>query len=144
LHLAILATFFNGLLSVCCWRCAMPRAIRLPGRFGLVPEIAELARHFRFPLGAQMHDVFQLAVGKGLDIISDIDDPKIADKVPAWYRERIPAKTFVLFPLNIKGRPVVLIYCERDKAGSISISEKELRLLKTLRNQALLAIKQAA
>jgi serine/threonine protein kinase len=118
---------------------------QITGRFGLGPEIAELARHFRFPLGAQMHDVFQLAVGKGLDIIiSDIDDPKIADKVPAWYRERIPAKTFVLFPLNIKGRPVALIYCDRDKAGSISISEKELRLLKTLRNQALLAIKQAA
>jgi hypothetical protein len=49
----------------------------------------------------------------------------------------------VLFPLNIKGRSVALIYCDRDKAGSISIPDKELTLLKTLRNQALLAIKQA-
>jgi hypothetical protein len=38
---------------------------------------------------------------------------------------------------------VGLIYCDRDKAGSIVIPEKELSLLKTLRNQALLAIKQS-
>lgn len=118
---------------------------QMTGRFGLGPEIAELTRQFRFPLGAQMQDVFQLATGRGVDIIiADIDDPKIADKVPAWYRQRIPAKTFVLFPLNIKGRPVALIYCDRDRPGSISIPEKELTLLKTLRNQALLAIKQAS
>jgi serine/threonine protein kinase len=117
---------------------------QMTGRFGLGPEVGELAKQFRFPLTEQLHDVFQLATGKGLDIIiSDIDDPKIADKVPQWFRERIPAKTFVLFPLNIKGRSVALIYCDKDRAGSISIPEKELTLLKTLRNQALLAIKQA-
>ncbi|MBS3934804.1 MAG: HDOD domain-containing protein [Sulfuritalea sp.] len=121
------------------------RSGQMTGRFGLGPEVAELAKQFRFMLGEPMHDVFQLATGKGLDIIiSDIDEPKIADKVPAWYRERIPAKTFVLFPLNMKGKPVALIYCDKDRAGSIVIPEKELTLLKTLRNQALLAIKQAA
>ena len=122
-----------------------PRTGLMTGRFGLGPDVAELTRQFHFPLSAQVNDVFLLATGRGLDIIiTDIDDPKIADKVPKWYRERIPAKTFVLFPLTMKGRPVALIYCDRDKAGSISIPEKELTLLKTLRNQALLAIKQAA
>lgn len=117
---------------------------QITGRFGLGPEVGELAKQFRFPLTEQLQDVFQLATGKGLDIIiSDIDDPKIADKVPGWFRERIPAKTFVLFPLNIKGKPVALIYCDKDRAGTIVIPEKELTLLKTLRNQALLAIKQA-
>jgi len=117
---------------------------QMAGRFGLGPDVAELTRQFRFPMSDQVTDVFLLATGKGVDIIiSDIDDPKIAGKVPPWFRERIPAKTFVLFPLNIKGRPVALIYCDRDKAGSITIPEKELSLLKTLRNQALLAIKQA-
>jgi serine/threonine protein kinase len=121
------------------------RSGQMTGRFGLGPDVDALVRQFRFPLGQQMHDVFQLATGRGVDIIiNDIDDPKIADKVPQWFRERIPAKTFVLFPLNIKGRPVALIYCDKDKAGSITIPERELTLLKTLRNQALLAIKQAA
>ena len=116
----------------------------MTGRFGLGPDVANLTRQFRFPMSTLVNDVFLLATGKGLDIIiSDIDDPKIADKVPKWFRERVPAKTFVLFPLNIKGRSVALIYCDKDKAGSISIPEKELTLLKTLRNQALLAIKQS-
>ncbi len=92
----------------------------------------------------EVNDVFLLATGKGLDIImSDIGDPKIADKVPKWYRERIPAKTFVLFPLNIKGWPIALIYCDKDKAGSISIPERELSLLKTQRNQTEVTITQA-
>ncbi|MDI6746735.1 MAG: HDOD domain-containing protein [Rhodocyclaceae bacterium] len=118
---------------------------RMAGRFGLGPDVNDLVRQFRFPLGSQLNDVFLLATGRGVDIIiKDIDDPKIADKVPQWFRERVPAKTFVLFPLNIKGKSVALIYCDKDKAGSINIPEKELALLKTLRNQALLAIKQAA
>ncbi|MCX8087012.1 MAG: HDOD domain-containing protein [Rhodocyclaceae bacterium] len=122
-----------------------PKTGTMAGRFGLGPDIGDLVRQFRFPLSTQISDVFLLATARGVDIIiTDIDDPKIADKIPTWYRERIPAKTFVLFPLTLKGRPVALIYCDRDKAGSIVIPEKELTLLKTLRNQALLAIKQAA
>lgn len=117
---------------------------QMTARFGLGPGVNELVKQFRFPLSTEVNDVFLLATGRGLDIImTDIDDPKIADKVPKWFRERIPAKTFVLFPLNMKGRPVALIYCDKDKAGAINIPEKELTLLKTLRNQALLAIKQA-
>jgi eukaryotic-like serine/threonine-protein kinase len=121
-----------------------PKTGQMTGRFGLGPDVADLVRQFRFPLTTQINDVFLLATVRGLDIImTDIDDPKIADKIPKWYRERIAAKTFVLFPLNIKGRSVALIYCDQDKAGAINIPEKELTLLKTLRNQALLAIKQA-
>lgn len=113
------------------------------GRFGFGPDTNELAKKFRFPLAYSV-DVFHLSTSKGLDIIiSDVDDPKIADKIPAWYRKSVSAKTFVLFPLTIKGNPVALIYCDRDTAGSIVIPEKELSLLKTLRNQALLAIKQS-
>jgi hypothetical protein len=113
------------------------------GRFGFGADTNEMARKFRFPL-ADAPNVFQLAMSKGVDIIiSDIDDPKIAGKIPQWYRGTVIARTFVLLPLLIKGNPVALIYCGRDKAGSISIPEKELSLLKTLRNQALLAIKQS-
>ena len=113
------------------------------GRFGFGTEIDELARRFRFPL-AYAADVFHLASAKGADIIiADIDDPKIADRVPAWYRGITTSRTFVLFPLNIKGAPVALIYCDKERAQSIVIPEKELALLKTLRNQALLAIKQS-
>ncbi len=120
-----------------------PKSGTMAGRFGFGGETADLAKKFRFPL-SYSPDVFHVAISKSVDIIiSDIDDPKIADKIPAWYRSTILAKTFVLFPLTIKGNPVALIYCDRDKAGSIVIPEKELTLLKTLRNQAVLAIKQS-
>ncbi len=120
-----------------------PRSGSIAGRFGFGADTSELAARFRFAPGGNP-DVFQLAVARGVDIIiSDVDDPKIAGKIPGWYRKVAVAKTFVLLPLLIKGIAVGLIYCDRDKAGSIVIPEKELSLLKTLRNQALLAIKQS-
>jgi serine/threonine protein kinase len=119
------------------------RSGQMTGRFGFGPDTNEVAKLFRFPL-SYAADVFHLATSKGVDIIiTDIDDPKIAERIPGWYRQIATAKTFVLFPLNIKGNPVAMIYCDKDKAGSIAIPEKELTLLKTLRNQALLAIKQS-
>ncbi len=114
----------------------------MQGRFGFGPEANEVARAFRFPL-TFTPDIFHAATSKGVDIlISDINDPKIATRIPAWYRKAVPAHSFVLFPLNIKGNPVALIYADRDEPGGISIPEKELSLLRTLRNQAVLAIKQ--
>jgi hypothetical protein len=119
------------------------RTERMTGRFGFGPDTAEIARRFQFPL-SYAADVFHLATAKAVDIIiADIDDPKIADRIPAWYRQLTSARTFVLFPLNIKGKPVAMIYCDKDRAGAIAIPEKELALLKTLRNHALLAIKQS-
>ena len=115
----------------------------MTGRFGFGPDTNDIARRFQFPL-SYSPDVFHLATSKALDIIiTDIDDPKIAERIPAWYRHLTTARTFVLFPLNIKGKPVAMIYCDKDKAGAIAIPDKELSLLKTLRNQALLAIKQS-
>lgn len=116
----------------------------MQGRFGFGPEANELAKQFRFTLSFTP-DIFHAATSKGVDIlISDIDDPKIASRIPDWYRKAVTAKTFVVFPLNIKTNPVALIYADREEAGGIEISEKELSLLRTLRNQAVLAIKQVS
>jgi len=116
----------------------------MQGRFGFGPEANEVAKAFRFPL-TFTPDIFHVATSKGVDIlISDINDPKIAERIPDWYRKAVPAHSFVLFPLNIKGSPVALIYADRDEPGGIEIPEKELSLLRTLRNQAILAIKQGS
>jgi serine/threonine protein kinase len=114
------------------------------GRFGFGPDATAIAKAFRFPL-TFTPDIFHVATSKGVDIlISDINDPKISERIPAWYRKAVPAQSFVLFPLNIKGNPVALIYADRDEPAGISIPEKELSLLRTLRNQAVLAIKQGS
>ncbi|MGB4065459.1 MAG: HDOD domain-containing protein [Azonexus sp.] len=116
----------------------------MQGRFGFGPDANEVAKAFRFPLSFTP-DIFHAATSKGVDLlISDINDPKIAGRIPDWYRKAVPANSFVLFPLNIKGNSVALIYADRDEPGGISIPEKELQLLRTLRNQAILAIKQGS
>lgn len=118
------------------------RSNSMQGRFGLGPDSVALSRSFRFSL-EHGNDVFFAACARGADIlISDTDDPKIATRIPEWYHKLTPARSFILLPLTIKGKPVALIYADADAANSIVIPEKELSLLRTLRNQAVLAIKQ--
>lgn len=120
-----------------------PRNRTMQGRFGFGPDASELARKFTFSLEFKP-DIFHAAMKNGVDIlISDVDEPKIAPRIPEWFRKAVTARTFVIFPLNIKQNPVALIYADKERAGEIEISEKELSLLRTLRNQAVLAIKQA-
>ena len=121
------------------------RSNTMTGRFGFGPDIETLIRGVRFSLATQPDNVFNVATAKGVDIlITDVDDPQIASRIPAWYRKALPSQTFVLLPLTLKGTPVALIYADKDRAGDIVIAENELALLRTLRNQALLAIKQSA
>jgi hypothetical protein len=72
-------------------------------------------------------DIFHAALAKGVDIlISDTNDPKIAARIPGWFRKAVAAETFVVFPLCINGNGVAMIYADRAHAGEIVISEKEL------------------
>jgi serine/threonine protein kinase len=120
-----------------------PRINAMAGRFGFGPDGNEMARHMHFSLQGEP-DVFLAAVTRGVDIlISNTADEHIRARIPGWYRKAFTAQTFVLLPLTIKGKPVALIYADREHAGEIVIPERELSLLRTLRNQALLAIKQA-
>jgi serine/threonine protein kinase/GAF domain-containing protein len=121
-----------------------PRTHCMAARFGFGPDTEETIRRFRFPLG-QESDIFNVILNKGVDVlIADAADPKIAQRIPDWYRESLAAQTFIIFPLMIKDRAVAMIYADRDHAGDIVITERELSLLRTLRNQAVLAIKQSA
>lgn len=120
------------------------RSNTMLGRFGFGPDAPEVARCFNFSLEFTP-DIFHAALSKGVDIlISDTNDPKIATRIPPWYRKGVNAGTFVIFPLVIKNNPVAMIYADCDRAGEIVIPEKELSLLRTLRNQAVLAIKQSS
>ena len=112
-------------------------------RLGFGGDSDEVMKLFRFRMGTP-GDVFNLALAKGADLlISDANEPKIAASIPEWYRRAVGAPTFMLFPLLMKGVPVALIYVDKARAGGIAPSEKELSLLRTLRNQAVLAIMQS-
>lgn len=113
-------------------------------RFGFGADVdAIVERNFSIPL-AGARDVFFAAVGQGVDLcIEDIDTEKMKRYVPDWYRKTIPARGFVLLPIMVKARAVGLIYGDSDSSEVLRFKPDELSLLKALRNQAVLAVRQS-
>jgi len=113
----------------------------IKARFGHGDELEKLIKSFQIPL-AYEPDVFHIAFKNNVDIkIEDTLDSKIKDKIPAWFHNKIGSKSFVVFPIVIKHSPIAIIYIDSTQSKCISISDNQLGLLKTLRNQAILAIK---
>lgn len=142
----ILETMFRALdfrYVVFCMRD--PKVDTLTGRFGLGQGVNALTKAFHIPLKATPTDLFSVVCLKGVDtMISDASDPHLAQRLPEWYRNAINAPTFLLLPLMIKGRPFGLIYADKAEKGGLVLDEKELALLRTLRNQAVVAFKQSS
>jgi hypothetical protein len=140
----ILGTIHQGLALdhvVFCLRDA--RTGQLAGRIGLGPGGDVLARRFNVDArGPQASDLFAAACLKGADtVIADGRAASLLPRLPAWYRGA-PAHSFMLLPLMLKGAPFALIYADRSERG-IDFGERELTLLRTLRNQAVMAFKAA-
>ncbi|NVO06102.1 MAG: serine/threonine protein kinase, partial [Rhodoferax sp.] len=96
------------------------------------------------PLKAAAPELFGVVCFKGVDsMISDASDTRIAQRLPDWYLKSLNAPAFLLLPLQIKGAPFGLIYADKTKKGALELDEKELALLRTLRNQAVMAFKQS-
>lgn len=113
-------------------------------RFGFGDGVADILPLFRFPLAFDS-DVFHLALQKGLDIvIEDVGAPNIASKIPEWYTQAIDSKYFLLLPVVVNNVAVGIIYADMLDARKFQITAKQLSMLRTLRNQAVLAIKQMA
>lgn len=111
-------------------------------RFGFGNGIADMLPRFRFPLAFEA-DVFHLALEKGLDIvIEDVGAPNIASKIPAWHTKAVDSRYFLLLPVVVNKIAVGLIYADMQNARGLQITPRQLALLRTLRNQAVLAIKQ--
>ena len=90
-------------------------------------------------------DLFTAVCLKGADtLIADATTPAMRGRLPAWYLKAVDAPAFLLLPLVVKGAPVGLIYADKAEAGAIALGEKELSLLRTLRNQAVMAFRQAS
>jgi HD-like signal output (HDOD) protein len=119
-----------------------PKTDTLTGRFGLGEGVERVASAFKVPLKAP-GELFAAVCVKGADtLISDATAPAIRGRLPAWYRQSVNAPAFLLLPLMLKGAPFALIYADKARPGGIDLDEKELSLLRTLRNQAVMAFKQ--
>nr|WP_295786384.1 HDOD domain-containing protein [Rhodoferax sp.] len=117
----------------------------MTGRFGLGNGVETFAKTFKVPLKSGTPDLFAVVCNKGTDtMISDATEPRLAQRLPPWYHQGLNAPTFLLLPLMIKGAPFGLIYADKKSRGSLELDEKELALLRTLRNQAVMAFKQSS
>jgi serine/threonine protein kinase len=141
----ILETMFRALgfrRIVFCLRD--PKTQTLTGRFGLGEDAERVAANFKVPLTSAT-DLFTAVCVKGADtLIKDATVANIGARLPAWYREHVNAPAFLLLPMQMKGAPFALIYADKAQPGGIELGEKELSLLRTLRNQAVMAFKQAS
>lgn len=124
-----------------------PKSGQLVARFALGEDQAAWMPGFRVPLKANgQPDLFSAVCLKGVDtLIADTTAANIATRLPAWYAgpsSPLRAGSFLLLPLVVKNAPVGLIYADRAEPGAIQLEERELKLLRTLRNQALMAFRQ--
>ncbi|NRF69938.1 HDOD domain-containing protein [Aquincola sp. S2] len=122
-----------------------PKSEALLGRFGLGHQADAVAKAFRVELrrGAAP-DLFAAVCLKNADtLISDARATHIAQRLPAWYAKQVNAASFLLLPMAMKGAPFALIYGDKAAPGELALGERELALLRTLRNQAVMAFRQA-
>ena len=144
----ILETMYRGLgfrRVIFCLRD--PKTETLTGRFGLGEGVEAVVPTFRVPLRVMPGmpaDLFTAICTKGVDtLIADASQPKIAERLPAWFLSGAKAHSFLILPMALRGAPFAMIYADKPEPGSVVLDEKQLSLLRTLRNQAVMAFKQA-
>ena len=54
------------------------------------------------------------------------------------------APSFLLLPMQMKSATFALIYADHAQPGGLLVGERDLALLRTLRNQAVMAFRQAS
>jgi serine/threonine protein kinase len=124
-----------------------PKSGVITGRFGLGEQAQAMASQFSVSVQGgtgRSSDLLSAVCQKGVDtLITDATASNVAARLPAWLQRNAQAQTFLLLPLAMKGATFALIYADRAQPGSIAAGEKELSLLRTLRNQAVMAFRQA-
>lgn len=117
----------------------------LQGRIGVGEQGQSLAPAFRVTLAGQP-DLFGMLCLRSADtLIQDTSDPLIARHLPAWFHQHVQAPTFLVLPLVHAGggnpRVLGMLYGDRAEVASLAVDEQQLGMLKTLRNQVLLAMR---
>lgn len=115
---------------------------QMVARFGFGQDIDIALKKFRFNLDFAS-DVFHLAMNKGADLmLEDIAANNVTAKIPQWYKQTVSSQSFLLLPIMVNNKTLGMFYADMEQAYSMQISARQLSLLRTLRNQSVLAIKQ--
>lgn len=138
----VLETMYRGFSFNRVLFCIMNAKSReMKARFGFGKDIEKVIKGFGFEV-TNSPDVFNFVVAQAKDVgIHDTGDLRIKRRIPKWYLETVSAPAFVLYPIVVNKRPVGLFYADRELSGKV-LSGNQSNYMKTLCNQAVLAIKQ--
>jgi serine/threonine protein kinase len=115
---------------------------KMGARYAFGVDIQSVSEFFGFRITNAPTDVFNVALFHGKDIVIEDSEAAIVKRlIPDWYRRNFMAPSFLIYPIIIKDTPLGLFYADKSHKGSI-ISGAQLNYMKTLRNQAIMAIKQ--
>jgi eukaryotic-like serine/threonine-protein kinase len=122
-----------------------PDGASLQGQMG-VGVGATLCRQFTVPLVAQAQpELFTALCQRGADsAIENAHSGAVAARLPAWFHTHFNADSFFVMPLMVRGAPLGMLYGEPLAGETVCPDEKTWGLLRTFRNQVLMALKQAA
>jgi hypothetical protein len=110
-------------------------------KMGFGANIEKIIAQFHFPAKFSPN-VFHAALNNDVDLyIEDALDKKMRQNIPEWHKQILQSGSFFIFPLVVKQRPLGLIYADHTQPNGVSLSKKQLNLIKALRNQLILAIK---
>lgn len=139
----ILETMYRGLRFHHVLLCLLDKnRINLVARFGFGQNVDKILDCFQFPVNPKSGDIFNLALSQGKDLgIEDSADPRVKRGLPEWYQKSISAPAFILCPIVVNGTSVGMVYADRTSPGKV-ITGNQVRYMKTLCSQAVLAMKQ--
>ena len=111
----------------------------LQGRFALGPLPAS-----RLAVAPKANgDLFAVLCAKGADL-HVADAAALGTKLPPWYRSGIGGGSFLALPLMVKGRPLGLIYADKEAPNGLLLAAGELALLRGLRDKVVVALTRGA
>lgn len=88
-------------------------------------------------------DLVHAALSHATDLhIADVSSEKVTAKLPTWFTRELPnTRSFVLMPLVLKEKPIGLFFADRPVVDAKGLSADELNLLRSLRNQVVMALR---
>ena len=101
----------------------------LPGRVSLSTQFAPT--------------LFHAALARGADLnIADMTTDSVRNRLPDWLMPTFPdARSFLLLPAMVDGRPMGFFYADRDASGATPPDAEQIEAIRMLRNQVVLALR---
>lgn len=114
------------------------------GRLGFGDKALAFSKRFKMS-AVYENTIFHAVMKNNVDVyISDATDKKIQADLPDWFKSISDAGCFLLLPIIINKKPIGLIYAEHKNINGLNIDKKKLSLLKSLRNQIVLACRSGS